>query len=517
MSAQMKRQRTARLMKTLSRAYYHHKRGEEKLVHQIIVEDFVSFGGVYVKFLQGVLLQSRILKNANIEDRLKVFETLDPEPVDILEHLQRELPPHKLSRIKAIGRLPFAAGSFGQVYMGELDTGQRIIIKLLRPHIRETLTFDLRILSSFARATTGWFMKNIEADYTSAIQDFKRATLGETDYVAEAHFAHQMYTYYKDHPDFIVPETFLDLCTANIIVQEFVDGISGAELIKIKEKQGIEPATYIKQTLQSDLALQLEMFGYEFLYGVFSHGLIQGDPHPGNVKFLSGNRVGLIDFGISAHAPRDKFGLLELIKQYQKILDGAPDVTELYAQFMRFFVADLYKALKTLGKLRTSATDEDLTNIIGSVAGKAFETEIGQDSEKVKAMVKDGSLLTMINRTMNKGNRFGFVVQLQAGDMLRAARTYIALLGSLNLRNEVMPIVFEKVAADVQTNAHELGINADSEAAISMDTAVQTIASWLERVAERDPALLSQLMKKIYANELPGISPTVQDTKEKVE
>src|SRR6185369_5753129 len=114
------------------------------------------------------------------------------------------------------------------------------------------------------------------------------------------------------------PRTYLELCTNNIIVQDYVDGISVAQIIRLHE-QGVDPVQYVKEQLGSDLIAQLQNLGYESVMSVFKLRRIQGDPHPGNIRLMRHNKVGMIDFGISAKAPEDKSGLFGLFESYDKV------------------------------------------------------------------------------------------------------------------------------------------------------------------------------------------------------
>src|SRR5262245_17813822 len=104
-----------------------------------LCDEFVALGGVYTKFLQGVMLRSEMMRRWHNPKRNNVFENLDTELIDLPALLRQELPPHKLGQIAQVQPEPFAAGSFGQVYYGTLRDGSPIIIKALRPLIRETL------------------------------------------------------------------------------------------------------------------------------------------------------------------------------------------------------------------------------------------------------------------------------------------------------------------------------------------------------------------------------------------
>ena len=102
------------------------------------------------------------------------------------------------------------------------------------------------------------------------------------------------------------------------------------------------------QQLGSDLTQQLKTLGFEYVRGIFMLPRVQGDPHPGNVKLLSDNRIALIDFGISAKSPRERAAFYGVLRQYEQLLRGNVDIPMLLGQFLRFFVSDLYKAMKKI-------------------------------------------------------------------------------------------------------------------------------------------------------------------------
>ncbi len=493
---QLKRHRRKVLTALVKDAYFLHRKGRHPEMNNLICDEFTKLGGVYVKFLQGVLLKSAMMRDWQSADRLRIFENLDSEPLDIQQVLQKELPADKLAMIAGISPTPFAAGSFGQVYFANLQDGSPVIIKLLRPLIRETLAYDLKLIGFFMRAFVGKIYRNMDVNIMSAITDFKRATMRETDYIEEARFGNELWMAYKDSSNFIIPKTYMELSTANIIVQEYVDGISVAQLLRLKE-QGIDSVDYVKQQLGSDLVTQLRLLGFEYVRGIFMLPRIQGDPHPGNVKLLDNNRVALIDFGISAKSPREKAAFYGVLKQYEQLLRGNIDIPMMLGQFLRFFVSDLYKALKKITNLLPSSDESNnLTRQIGLVAEANFEKEMGDDLSEV---IANGNILATVNQVVNKGNRFGFVMKIDDSEMLRAAQSYITLVDSLDLKNEVLPDAFSEGLKYVATQRPEY--TRETESTMTLNRAMEVVSKWLERVANRDPALFKTFVTKIKAAE----------------
>lgn len=489
----LKKHRRKVLTALVTRAYRLYRKGNRAEMNSLICEEFSKLGGVYVKFLQGVLLKSEMMRDWQNSDRLRIFENLESEPLDINQVLRSELTAAKLSKIAAINPTPFAAGSFGQVYFANLTDGTQVVVKLLRPMIRETLAYDLKLITLFFRAFTNKIARNVDMNITSAMQDFKRATMRETDYVEEASFANELAQAYHGRTDFIIPKTYMELCTPNIIVQEYIDGISCAQLLRLKE-QGIDPEEYVKQQLNSDLKTQLTLVGFEYIRGIFMLPRIQGDPHPGNVKLLSNNRVALIDFGISAHAPKEKAAFYGVLREYERVLRGEVDIPMLLGQFLRFFVSDLYKAMKKItNMLPASDKTNDLTRQLGVVAESNFKKEMGQDD--LKNLIENGSILGTMNQVVNKGNRFGIVVKIEDSEMLRAAQSYITLVESLGMRSKVLADAFNQGLGFVAKERPEY--TQETEASMSVNKALEVVSKWLERVASRDPQLFKTFVNKI--------------------
>lgn len=478
-------------------AYILYRKNRIPEMNSLICDQFTSLGGVYVKFLQGVLLRSSLMRDWQSNDRLKIFENLESEPLDIQAILQAELPPASVGQIASISPTPFAAGSFGQVYYGTLQDGTQVVVKLLRPMIRETLAYDLRLIGFFTKAFINKLTRNIDMDVMTAIDEFKHATMRETDYVEEARFANELWQAYKDNPQFVIPHTFLELCTPNIIVQEYIGGISGAQLLRMKE-QGIDPVEYVRQHLGSDMQAQLELLGFEYIRGIFLLPRVQGDPHPGNVKFLDNNRIALIDFGISAKSPREKAAFYGVLREYERMLRGDIDIPMMLGQFLRFFVSDLYRAMKKITSLLpANDASNDLTRQMGLVAENNFKKEMNEDD--LEASLKNGNILGTINQVVNSGNRFGVIVKFDDTEMLRAAQSYITLVASFDMKGNVLPAAFREGLAYVAQERPDY--TKESENTMSANRAMEVISKWLERVANRDPMLFKTFVSKMNAAE----------------
>lgn len=516
--ARVKRQRTKRLARLGARVYYLRQRGKEQEMYNLICDEFVDLGGVYVKFLQGVLFNTPVMKRWHSPNRLRIFENLESEDIDVVKMLQQDLTPQQLEQIALIQPQPFAAGSFGQVYLGQHKNGQHIIIKVLRPQIRELLKYDLRLLAVFSKRFAAKQYDNVTIKMSQAIKEFRIATLSETDYIGEAQFAHELYEAYKDSQHLVIPETYLELCTPHIIVQEYIGGISGAELLRLKEVDGIDIAEHVREKLGSNLELQLEKVGTELLAGAFDLPRIQGDPHPGNIRFLPNDKVGLIDFGISAPSPRNKAAFYGLLNEWGRMYTPAGNIGIMFEQFMRFFVNDLYRALKRLSAFipgmgapmpamlqqlpadiaadlqpKNAQESNDLLKELGRIVQNMFDSALG--TRDMDQILNNGRMLSAFGQMVNRGNRLGLVIRLESSEVLRAAQTYISLLETMGYLRVVLPRILHDVSLHVQQ--HHPEVANETERMPSTSQSIDIVNRWLERVAVKDPVLFRQLLQRV--------------------
>ena len=496
--AAIKRQRTAKLTKLAARAALLQRRGRQDEAYTLLCNEFVKLGGIYVKFLQGVLLNSPTMKRWHSPDKLKIFENLPQESIDIVALLRAWLRPEQLQQLAKVQTVPFAAGSFGQVYYGELASGQPIIIKALRPQVRELLQHDLRLLGLFTRFFAGRHYRQFDMKLDDAIKDFRRATLAETDYVSEAHFAHEMYEAQKNNPDLIIPRTYLELCTPQFIVQDYVGGISCADLLQKHLDEKLNPSKVVQETLGSSLQTQLETLGISLVSDCFNLPRIMGDPHPGNVRLLPENKIALIDFGIAAPAPKNRAAFYGLIREWSHMYYGTLSIPALFEQFLRVFMNDLYRALKKLTSMmpaeQNQQAQQNMLKNVGGIIKELFDGETKTDD--LLETMNQGRLLRLFNQVINKGNRLGLIIRFEDSEILRAAQTYMSTVEALGLRQEVFTTVFSTVVTEQAEKHPELTGN-EGERQITTSQALEVINSWLERVANKDPMLFRRLLQQV--------------------
>jgi hypothetical protein len=490
--SKLKRERTFTIMKLAAKAWRLRQQNKNQAMYSLICDEFLALGGIYIKFLQGVLLHSHVMKQWQSQQRYSVFEELKYENINLAEILKSQLNPAKAQQLASFETQPFAAGSFGQVYIGYLVDGQKVAIKVMRPGIQQTLRYDVKLLSLFAKRLGGDFSV-FDVDLRQATDDFVSSTLRETDYEYEANFAAELHQTYRDHSYLVIPKTYLDLCTQQIIVQEFIDGVSLAHLLK-QQESGVDIAAEVKRLTGSDLNAQLNMLGYEFIVGAFCLPRIMGDPHPGNVRLMSGNRVGLVDFGIASHGLKNPQAAFGLIEQYAKNSCGQSNAGAMFISYIRFFANDLYEALITVGRVLSQRRGKvvDIKQDLEKIVLELVEKELAP--EELASAQGSAMLGAVVNKVANKNNRFSIVAKVNELEFLRAIQTLLTLFEAVGQRGLIAGILNNAYSTlrDAQPRLAE-----SSAQPMSIDTAMGVVTAWLERIAERDPRFYVQIKQKL--------------------
>lgn len=454
-------------------------RGNE--LPRIIYVRFRQLGGVYIKFLQLLVLQSDAFRSLSDYDLYDVYDQADCDPVDIHALLRYELG-EAAAQLHLHDTQPFAAGSFGQVYKASYKD-QDVIIKVLRPSVQRSLAFDLRLL--------GWMSRFIDllspGGATSATRIYKglaKVTRAETDYVLEADYASKLYNRYRDHRYLYIPYTFRNLSTNHIICQEYVGGVAATDLLRLKE-QGISPRDYIADTTGSDLVVQMTAFGTEFLYSAFAYGTTYGDPHPGNIKFMSDNRIALIDYGLQAAAPKNLPAFQQLVEQYDNIYSGRPDIKAYSQALLDVYGGDIIQAVRSLEAHSYGSSTTVIDTMVQSV-----EALLANDDTQTKELLEDNRLSYLFNNVINKNNRFCLKYDVDGPEFIRASILFTKLTRLFDINQEVLQPTYSSVV----TRIHTQGFTSQ-ERLMHPETALEVVAAWLDQVSYKNPQLHQQLIR----------------------
>lgn len=187
---------------------------------------------------------------------------------------------------------PLATASIGQVHVATLPSGEKVAIKVQRPDIEEIVVTDLEILQNLARILE----ERVEWARTYRIRDiieeFSYSLKNELDYLLEGRNADRIASQFVDDPYIHIPKIYWDYTTRYVLTMEMINGIKVSKCDELEEKG------YNTKQIAGHIADAM-------LYQILEEGFFHGDPHPGNIYVLPGDRVAFLDFGMVGHLSDD--------------------------------------------------------------------------------------------------------------------------------------------------------------------------------------------------------------------
>lgn len=486
--SQMKMPRTIkifRLMAHILRAFLQNR----SLGLQGSLAELDELGGIYIKFLQMVVLSSAGLQQMNFAQLLKVYEDSKPDDIVAWKHLQRIGMPH-MHRVAKMDPLPFATGSFGQVYRAQLDTGEEVVIKILRPSVARYLRYDLRLLFLLSRVYS-IVDKQRMLDFMQIYKQFKTTCLQEVRYKHEVEVAQLYYETYRNHPQLVIPKTFSEMCTDQVIVQEYIAGVSVAKLLNMKQ-QGINPRQYVREQLSSDLHSQLEIIGIELLSKALVGDILQADPHPGNIIVLGNNKVALIDFGMATELSENRVAFYEMLLQYQAYYSNSFHIEELALAALKYLSPKLFSAITGAEQLLGNSFLEK-EKLLERLKRITFEVADEQGTKTmITSMLEQNLIMRVLFFVVNHNNRFGFTFDIKSVNLLKASQGYLTLLGQFDDNAVVVARVINGAVEYAQKNLDRV---IDTQGVqLKPQESLELLSTWLDKMSRNDPWLTNRLV-----------------------
>jgi ubiquinone biosynthesis protein len=240
-------------------------------------------GAVFVKFGQALSTRRDLLPPEFTSELGRLQDRVSPLPWAQIERvLSEEL--GGTSMFAEIDTDPLASASIAQVHAATLRTGERVVVKVLRPGVTSLVERDLDIIVRLARRTqarVGWARA---IGVVQLSEGFAAALREELDFRLEAGnlaAVHAANGATAGSDGIVIPRAHHDLSTRRVLVMERLDGQALSKAA---------PADCDRERLARALLDSL-------LRQIVVDGVFHADPHPGNILLLDDGRLGLIDFG----------------------------------------------------------------------------------------------------------------------------------------------------------------------------------------------------------------------------
>ena len=259
---------------------------------------FEELGPIFVKLGQVISTRKDLLPDDVANELSKLQDNVKPFPKEIsMKIIENELGDKITNIFSDFTAEPLASASIAQVHaaklksisgLPEMDDGQDVIVKVVRPGIHKAIEKDLLLMKRIAV-----FLTSLSDDFKrmhliELVNDYEMLVYDETDLIKESSNARKIKANFKDSKLIYIPEIYWDYVTKNILVMERTYATPVNDKKEL-QKQGINFEQLATNAVES------------FFIQVFEHNFFHADMHPGNIfiqKIENNVQFVLVDFGI---------------------------------------------------------------------------------------------------------------------------------------------------------------------------------------------------------------------------
>src|SRR5471030_874231 len=263
-----------------------------------------ELGPIFVKFGQALSTRRDLLPVDVADELAKLQDRVPPFPGEVAIAMIERTFGQPLSQIfGSFESSPLAAASIAQVHAAILKNGDEVVVKVLRPGMREVIDLDLEVLDALAILADEYWPEARPVRPIEVVQEYRKTVTDELDLLREAGNAAQLKRNFAGSSLLYVPQVHWDYCRQNVMVMERIHGVIVSQIDELRARG-------------TDIAKLAENGVEIFFTQVFRHNFFHADMHPGNifvqVEDPENPRYAAIDFGIVGTLdPRDQHYLAE--------------------------------------------------------------------------------------------------------------------------------------------------------------------------------------------------------------
>jgi ubiquinone biosynthesis protein len=249
-----------------------------------------ELGPVFVKFGQAVSTRRDLLPSDIADELAKLQDRVPPFPgAAARDIVERALGRPVQDAFAAFDETPLAAASIAQVHVARLPDGKEVVVKVLRPDMREIIARDLEVLHALAALAQRYWRESRRLRPNEVVDEYEKTILDELDLMREAANAAQLKRNFTGSHLLYVPEVYWDYCRVNVMVLERIHGVPISDMERLRAA-----GTDFKKLAENGVQI--------FFTQVFRHNFFHADMHPGNIFVLiddpAAPRYAAVDFGI---------------------------------------------------------------------------------------------------------------------------------------------------------------------------------------------------------------------------
>ncbi|KAL2609597.1 hypothetical protein R1flu_028170 [Riccia fluitans] len=297
------------------------QKGRRRATASWVRECILQLGPTFIKL--GQLFSTRsdlfpaefVEELAKLQDRVPAFS-----PEKSIARIEKELGAPVDELFMQFERQPIAAASLGQVHRAVLYNGEKVVVKVQRPGLKELFDIDLDNLKIIAE----YFQKSETLggptrDWLGIYEECKTILYEEIDYLNEGRNADRFRRDFRNVKWARIPKVYWDYASRSVLTLEYVPGIKINEVTKL-DARGFDRRRIARLAIEA------------YLIQILKTGFFHADPHPGNLAVDTDGSLIYYDFGMMGEIKsftREK--LLEMFyavyeKDAQKVINALIDL-----------------------------------------------------------------------------------------------------------------------------------------------------------------------------------------------
>lgn len=342
-------------------------------------------GPTYIKLGQIMAVREDMLPRAVTDELKKLFDQAPAIPFPRIRALiETELGQPLANLFARVEEQPLGSASLAQVHRATTLAGLAVVIKVLKPGVRETVLADLTLLRWL-----GALLDRLLPQYQPAaiVEEFRAYTVRELDLTAEADNGETFAAHFHDSPAIVFPRMYRKLSSASVLTMAYLDGF----------KPG-SPATF--ELGEPQRARVVNLGAQAVLRMLYQYGFFHADLHAGNLLILPGRpvRIGFVDLGMVGRFEDET--RRRLLYYYHALVDG-----------------DVEKAAQHLGGIARIGPGSD---------PEEFRRAVIELSRRflLRAQRGDFSIARLILESIRLGGRYRMYFRVELVLMVKALVTF---------------------------------------------------------------------------------------------
>jgi ubiquinone biosynthesis protein len=230
-----------------------------------------ALGPVFIKFGQ-LLSTRRDLIPLDIADELaQLQDQVSPFPGEVAVAMVEQALGQSLAEAFAEFDIqPMASASVAQVHAATLPSGEKVVVKVVRPDIAKVIQADVALLRTLADWLENGSPDARRLHLHQVVADYEQTIVGELDMLKEADNTAQLRNNFAGSELLYVPRVHWQWCRPNVLVLERIFAVPIADVAQLRAR-----GTNMKRLAERGVET--------FFTQVFVDNFFHADMHPGNI------------------------------------------------------------------------------------------------------------------------------------------------------------------------------------------------------------------------------------------